>query len=51
MIHVVVHSYYPWFKFYVPLFQFRHTLTTLITISKSTGKQFFSKDKIEPQHS
>ena len=41
MIHVVVHSYYPWFKFYVPLFQFRHTLTTLITISKSTGKQFF----------
>ena len=39
MIHVVV----PWFKFYVPLFQIRHTLTTLIiiTISKSTGKQFF----------
>ena len=40
-------QFYPWFKFYFPLFQIRyHTLQ----YPKTKEKKIWTKDKIEPQH-
>ena len=45
-IYVMV-QFYPWFKFYFPLFQTHyHTLQ----YPKTKEKKIWTKDKIEPQH-
>ena len=40
-------QFYPWFEFYIPLFQFHdHTLPC----SKAKENDILTKDKVEPQH-
>ena len=45
-IYVVV-QFYPWFKFYFPLFQ---THYPTLQYPKTKEKKIWTKDKIEPQH-
>ena len=43
----VVAQFFPWFKFYFPLFQ---THYDTLPYPKTKGNKIWTKDKIEPQH-